>query len=345
MTKSTKDERPRDRMDWDDVRVFAVVADTGGINKAAQVLKVTPGMVSRRIDDLEARLDVKLFNRSAAGMTLTPAGEDVRDKALSMQRFASAIEGSARSRDRKEEGPVSIAAPDGLTSYWIAPRAAEFLNLNPKIQLTLDCGFWSKESADGIADITISADKTVARTQDVISPLAVLHYVFVASPKYLDIYGTPKSAASAAGDHRTLKHVAQTFQRENWSKRASAVEALSTFSIETNSSGTLVTAVATGSGIATLPSYFCHLYPDLVLIEDMSTPIQLWLTVRHEVAHSLRVQRVVKWLERMFDTKTNPWFRDEFVHPSAFAAEVLAAPSRAARESATDQSEDDRRQV
>ncbi len=330
-------------MDWDDVRVFAVVADAGGINKAAQILKITPGAVSRRIDDLEARLDVKLFNRSATGMTLTPAGEDVRDKALSMQRFATAIEGSVRGRDRKEEGPVSIAAPDGLTSYWIAPGTAEFLNLHPKIQLTLDCGFWSKESADSIADITISAEKTVARVEDIISPLAVLHYVFVASPKYLDIYGTPKSAASAAGDHRTLKHVAQTFQRENWSKRASAVEALSSFSLETNSSGTLVTAVVSGSGIATLPSYFCRLYPELVLIEDISTPIQLWLTVRHEVRNSLRVKRVVKWLERTFDTKTNPWFRDEFVHPNAFAAEVAAAPSRAARSAETDD-DDDRRQ-
>lgn len=332
-------------MDWDDVRVFAVVADAGGVNKAAQILKVTPGMVSRRIDDLEARLGAKLFNRSATGMTLTAAGEDVRDKALSMQRFATAIEGSARDRDRKEEGPVSIAAPDGLTSYWIAPRAGEFLNLNPKIQLTLDCGFWSKESADGAADLIISADKTLARIEDLITPLGVLHYVFVASPKYLDIYGTPKSAASAAGDHRTLKHVAQTFQRETWSKRASAVEALSTFSIETNSSGALVAAVVNGSGIATMPSYFCHLYPDLVMIEDTSQPIQLWLTVRHEVQHSLRVQRVVKWLERMFDTKTNPWFRDEFVHPSAFAAEIAAVPSRKAREPAADQGEDDRRKV
>ena len=75
----------------DDVRVFTVVAECKSVSKAAHVLRVTPGMVSRRLDDLEAALDVRLFTRTSAGMVLTPAGADMLDRALSMRRFAEAI--------------------------------------------------------------------------------------------------------------------------------------------------------------------------------------------------------------------------------------------------------------
>ncbi len=330
LSNSGKDDRPRSRLDWDDLRIFAVVADCKSVNKAATALKVTPGAVSRRIDDLEQRLDVKLFTRTASGMTLTAAGEDVRDRALSMQRFADAIEQSVRGRDRKEEGAVTIAVPDGLAAYWIAPRLPQFLNENPKIQVTLDCGSLAKD-LDIEPDISITAEKTQARVGDTISPLAMLHYLFLASPRYLETYGTPNSVASAAGDHRTLRHVAQTYQRETWGRRASAIEALASFSVVSNSSSAIMTALLAGAGIATAPSYFCHLYPELAIVgQESAIPIQLWMVNHQEAQAAARVQRVTRWLRGIFDTKTNPWFRDEYVSPIRFSEELAAIKSRLA---------------
>ena len=79
-------------MNWDDVRVFVAVAGCKSVSKAAHALRVTPGMVSRRLDELESALDVSLFIRTSTGVTLTAAGEDMLDRALSMQRFADSIE-------------------------------------------------------------------------------------------------------------------------------------------------------------------------------------------------------------------------------------------------------------
>jgi DNA-binding transcriptional LysR family regulator len=329
--ESRHDERPRARMDWDDIRIFAAIADAGGITKAAQALKVTPGMVSKRLDDLEQRIDTALFNRSSTGLTLTSAGEDIRDMALSMQRYAEAIEFSARARDRRDEGLVTIAAPDGLAGYWIAPRLGDFLAKHPKIRVLLDCGFWAKETPEAMPDIIVTADKTVARAGDAIKPLAVLHYVILTTEAYASIYGWPKSLASAVGDHRTMWHVAQTFQRDSWNRKAIAAEAYATFNFITNSSISLVNALRAGAGVGTTPSYFPHLFPELVMVgEETSVPIQLWSVVRQESANTARVQRVAKWLEEIMDGKTNPWFRDEFVHPKKFASEVEATPSRLA---------------
>lgn len=335
LTKLSNECRPRDRLDWDDLRVFAVVAECKSLSRAAQVLRVTTGMVSRRLNDLEQRLEVKLFNRTKAGVTLTEAGDDIRDRALSMQRFADAIEGSVRGRDRKAEGTVTIAVPDGLASYWVAPRLGQFLSENPKIQITLDCGGLTRDMGSS-PDISITAEKTVADLGDTINPLAMLHYVFLASPQYLEVYGEPQSVAAAAGEHRTLKHVAQTFQREKWGPRVAAIEALATFSLVSNSSAAVVSALLGGAGVATAPSLFCHLYPELQIVgPSMSVPIQLWLVEHKQAQGSARVERAARWLRSLFNTKANPWFRDEFVPPAQFAADLAQLADRLASPTAS----------
>jgi DNA-binding transcriptional LysR family regulator len=327
-----REERPRSRLDWDDIRIFAAVAAAGSVNKAAADLKIMPSSVSRRIDDLETRLEVKLFYRSPAGMTLTSAGEDLNDRARSMQHFADDIERSVRARDRRDEGVVTIAAPDGVGSLWIAPRLGDFLARNPKIHISLDCRIGPSLDPESRADITIALDEKQAQIGDDASALATMHYVFVAAPSYIETYGAPRSAASAAGDHRTLRHTGQIAQRENWSARASAVEALSQFAFETNSSAALVNALRGGAGVATAPTYILSTAPELVMIgEERSVPIRLWMIVHQQARNAARVTRVADWLKQIFDTRTNPWFRDEFVHPTEFAPPAEEAPPSSKR--------------
>ena len=335
MTKSSNGGRLRDRMSWDDVRVFVAVADCKSVNKAAHALRVTPGMVSRRLDELESALDVSLFIRTSTGVTLTAAGEDMLDRALSMQRFADSIENSVRGRDHRNEGVVTVRAPDGLAGHWIAPRLASFLNENPKVRVTLDCGALTKEMS-GEPDLVITADEGDAKVGDVITPLATLHYLFVAAPAYLEKFGTPQSLASAATDHRTLRHIGQTQQRDAWGAQARALEELATPNLVSNSTTAVLAAAMSGAGICAAPSMFCHLYPGLEIVgPEVSIPIRLWLVTRRETIDSTRVQRLAHWLRTLFDTKVNPWFREEFVAPRDFRAELQAIASRLASPAAT----------
>lgn len=327
-----RDERPRAQLDWDAVRVFLAVAEARSINKAAAELKIQASSVSRKIDGLEKSLEVTLFHRRRTGMVLTDAGEDLFTRARSMQHFADDIERSVRSRDRREEGMVTIAAPDALGSLWVAPRVSDFLNRNPKIQISLDCVVGPAAlEGDVRPDITISLDKSLAEVGDDTMRLGMMHYVFVASPAYLETYGTPRSMASAAGDHRTLRQTGQVSQRETWGARASAVETLAQYSFETNSSPGALSAIRGGAGVATVPTYVFTLAPELVIIgQEQSVPINMWLIVHQEARNAVRVTRVVEWLKAIFDARTNPWFRDEFIRPEDFTAEeqAPAAPVR-----------------
>ena len=321
-----RDERPVSRLNWDDVRVFAVVAAVGSINKAATELLITPASVSRHIKDLETRLEVRLFDRKKSGVTLTSAGSDLLDAARTMQHGADIIESSVRGRDRRDEGAVTVAVPDGLAALWIAPRVSDFLSRNPRIQVLMDCRSGPLRETDIRADVTIAADAGQAQMGDLTDLLATTHYVFVAATSYLETYGTPKSAG-AVGEHRALKQTGQIFQRDTWGNRATAVEALAQFSFESNSSLAVMAALRGGAGVATVPTYVLPGAPELKIGGgEASVPIKLWLIVRKDVKGAARVQRVAEWLQSIFEPKTNPWFRSEYVPPSGFAAFLAQEP-------------------
>ena len=59
------------------LETFIRVADAGSFNKAAEEAYITPTAVIKQINLLEASLDVKLFDRTHRGLTLTKAGKSL----------------------------------------------------------------------------------------------------------------------------------------------------------------------------------------------------------------------------------------------------------------------------
>lgn len=106
-------ERDGSRADWDDLKVFVAAAQTGSFGAAARKLQTTQPTITRRMDDLEARLGARLFNRGLRGVSLTEAGELVYDRALTMQRASCEIEKLVLGSDKLDAGRVTVAATEG----------------------------------------------------------------------------------------------------------------------------------------------------------------------------------------------------------------------------------------
>jgi hypothetical protein len=76
-----RNSAPEHDLNWDDVKLFLVVAETKSIRTAAQRTRHTPKAVRQRIEAFEQQLGATLFSRSARGVELTPIGETVRESA------------------------------------------------------------------------------------------------------------------------------------------------------------------------------------------------------------------------------------------------------------------------
>lgn len=307
----------RQRIDWSDLRVFLAVAETGSFSGAAKALGLTQPTVSRRLDELETRLNAQLVVRGMQGVALTEAGELIRDHVITMERSAQAIERLALSRDKRDEGRVRLSAPDGLAAFWLAPRLAEFQRENPKIAISLDAGLWPSIELGGESDISLQFEES-KHVDRVVTRLATYHYALFASPEYVSLYGTPRTMAEVA-DHRVIHHVAQRHQPETWHPKAAALQTLWSSQIETNSSTAVVFAVRAGAGIAALPTMALSFAPELVMLGDQPlAKLTLWLVHHSDAAKTERLRRVIDWLRQIFDNRTNPWYREEYVPPSEF---------------------------
>jgi DNA-binding transcriptional LysR family regulator len=317
----------RRKTEWSDVRIFWAVAELGSFGAAARALGVGLTTVTRSVDRLETSLKTKLFVRGHQGVTLTRSGSLAYDRALTMERMAEQLEHDLTDAEKVAEGPVAIAAPDGIGGLFLAPYMAEFLRANPKIDLFVDCGLWPDRPLAGEIDLTLTFNEPV-HADVIATPLAHFHYGLFASREHLDLYGTPVNTAETI-THPFIHHLAQTHLRENWKPRQMAFQDLAQKRIQTNSSAVSFNAVRHGAGIGPMPTAILSIDPTLVMIELAPVPpVKLWMAHHRDVARSVRIRCVIDWLRELFDPVTKPWYREEFIHPRDFPTALGHRPRR-----------------
>jgi DNA-binding transcriptional LysR family regulator len=317
------------RLDWNDVRTFLAVAESGSLNAAARVLGMTQPTISRRMEDLEYRLGARLFQRSSRGVSLTEAGERVRDLASSMARYGDSIVRSVGGSDKSFAGRVRIEAPDGIAGFVLMPQVATFQMANPEIDLSVDCGLWRESPLEGETDLTLTVTET--GPPDVVTiPIATLHYVIFASREYLRLYGAPTSLKEVA-NHRWVRHPSHREQQSTWHPKAAAIYELAGHQMTSNSSAATLMAIKHGAGLGGMPTCVLEFEPDLVMLdlEPMAHP-RLYLRYRQAAENQGRVKRVKDWIVSVFDPATKPWFREEFIHPRDFGRLASPDPRRRA---------------
>lgn len=98
-------------MDIRELRTFSTVAYTGSFSRAAEELRIAQPALSRHVARLEDELKVALFVRHARGVTLTPAGARLLDRAEMMLHYVNGTGEYVRDDDAQERGHLAV----GLT--------------------------------------------------------------------------------------------------------------------------------------------------------------------------------------------------------------------------------------
>ena len=123
-------------LEWDDLRHVLAVHREGSMTRAADALGVARTTVGRRLRQSEARLGVRLFDRTPEGLVATVAGRDLAETAVRVEEEILASEGRVLGRDAALRGPLRVSVADFIYEGY-APIFGRFVERYPGISLTV----------------------------------------------------------------------------------------------------------------------------------------------------------------------------------------------------------------
>jgi DNA-binding transcriptional LysR family regulator len=195
------------------ISAFVAVATRGSLSAAARAEEVTPALVGRRLDALEARLGVKLLLRTTRRISLTFEGSAFLEDCQRVLNDLANAEASVSLGGVKASGHLRVSAPAGFGRRHVAPLLMEFLEANPEVTVHLDL-------SDRIVDLVNEGMDCAVRVGELADSslvsirLGEMRRGVVASPAYLARHGAPRTLADLA-DHACLC----LSQQRGWSFR------------------------------------------------------------------------------------------------------------------------------
>lgn len=117
-----------------ELHAFVTAARLGSFTRAAEVLCVTQGAVSRAISRLEAHFGQPLMHRNAHSLTLTETGRRLYDGTLGPLQQIESLSAGLRANDRRLR--LTLSTVPTLASAWLVPRLSDFHARHPDIQLS-----------------------------------------------------------------------------------------------------------------------------------------------------------------------------------------------------------------
>jgi DNA-binding transcriptional LysR family regulator len=282
------------------LKAFLETARAGSFSAAGRKLGVTPSVMTKRVDQLEWRIQAKLFNRTTRRVELTDAGEVFLPKIRAIvQDLEDAMSGVSRAASELA-GCIRIKVPTTLGVIFLAKTFSAFQQNYPAISLNVMTLDRSVNPAEEEFDIAIGAlpEMYAGVIEESLCPYP---RIACASPAYLAQHGTPKHP-SELRNHECLIFGPSG---SSWSFKSDRgiliVEGKSNFTA--NNSHMLLAAAREGKGIAILARTIVTPALDLgeliPVLENYPIP-DLWLRAlvpktRINVPH---VRALMDWLKR-----------------------------------------------
>ena len=241
------------------IGVLAAVVETGGFARAAQALGLTQPAVSRAVARLEARVGVRLLDRTTRSVTLTDEGrrfyEHVGPLLGGIEEAAALAAGSSAT----VRGRLRVNVDPFFSRLVLAPRLGEFLDRYP--ELTLDF-----VTAEHIGDLVADGFDVAVRfgvpgaSSAVARKLIETRILTVAAPTYLERHGRPAKPADLA-EHDCIQYRnPQTGLPFEWEfhRTSKIVPVATTGRLLLTDVGTMLGACLAGAGIAQVMALGVH---------------------------------------------------------------------------------------
>jgi len=241
--------------DLNDVTAFVCVVQTGSFTAAAERLNLSKSVVSKYVTRLEDRLGARLLIRTTRRLNLTEVGRVFYERSRhgleaidNAEQEVSVLQGDPR-------GTLRVNSPMSFGVLHVAPAISDFMDQFPDVSVNMSFDDRKVDIIDEGFDIAvrIASDLDPGLIARRIGPC---HHALVASPAYLDRYGTPRTPKDLA-DHNVITYQYQQSPWE-WEFRPPAGAPVSihvTGRVQMNNSLAIREAILAGAGITRTPTF------------------------------------------------------------------------------------------
>jgi DNA-binding transcriptional LysR family regulator len=283
-------------MDWNDIRAFIAVAETGSTLAAGRALRVSQTTAARRVAALEAALGLTLFERKQAGYRLTEAGEALLERARAVETAASGFAEAAAAQSREVSGTVRVTTVE-IYALTLLPAILRDLHAAwPTIRIELDTSDMLRDLAAGAADIALRNSVSPEGGGLVGRRIADDPWTVYCSRDYAAGQSQPHTRADlrrhafiGGGGSGVWRHY------QTWLRKYGLEDAVA---MHQDSAPGMLAAVRAGFGMAVLPCFVADRDPELirVLAPETGKRNGLWLITHERVRHTPRVRAVMDFL-------------------------------------------------
>lgn len=173
--------------DLNDLYSFAQVVDHGGFAPAGRALGVPKSTLSRRVAQLEARLGVRLIQRSTRRFQVTDVGQEYYRHAAAMLVEADAAEEAVDRTRSTPQGLVRLTCPSSMLYFQIGEMLARFMTTYPRVRVELESTSRRVDLVAEHVDVAIRVQSGPLPPADVaVRILADLAFRLVAHPSLLE---------------------------------------------------------------------------------------------------------------------------------------------------------------
>jgi DNA-binding transcriptional LysR family regulator len=295
-------------MDWDDLKIVLAVARQGSINSAAKALGTTQPTVSRRLNGLERRIGVRLFERAAGGLSPTPLCAALVESLSAMEEGAQAVERRIAARDTGLQGTITVTSLAWFGDDVLAPLLARFSARHTLVTIDLINDPRRFNLSRREADIALrigSFDQ-----EDLLErKVANVSYGLFASLGYLNRLGRPNFREGCAGHLVTSLVDSQVkVVHIEWLE---AIAPRAHVILRSNDIHSHIATAEAGEAMAVLPRVLADRRATLVRLDpplpEPSQPVKLG--VHTDMRHSPRIRALIDFLVvelKALATELNP---------------------------------------
>lgn len=292
---------------FDAMQAFARVVEAGSFTKAADTLHMSKTTVTKLVQQLEARLRVKLLNRTTRKVNVTADGAVYYERVLQLLADMDDAETSLSSAATLPRGRLRVDVPSPLASMILVPALPAFYARYPDIQIDMGVSDRIVDMIDENVDCVVRGgeltDQSLMARRVGDLPLGVF-----AAPSYLARVGTPVHPQELENSHhrivgflwaRTGKPVPYAMR-----KHLESLQIKGRYALAVDDGNAYLAPGLAGLGVLWLPTYMSQAFVDrgelVPLFEDWSLdPMPLYVAFPPNRHISLKLRVFIEWVAEL----------------------------------------------